>query len=108
MLLFGMVMTSGAFLKKPLVGDDDLLGYVEQIELIVKNGDWSQADVPLQKGIRAWEKVKNRIQFSVERDFIIDIDNKLATIKGGIKAKDEKGILTTTEELRFVWSELGN
>ncbi|TCS82590.1 DUF4363 family protein [Tepidibacillus fermentans] len=106
-LLFIAIMVSGTFLKRPLTKDDNVIGQVNFIEASVKQKDWQLANEHLEQGIKAWEKVKNRIQFSVERDFITEIDNKLATLKGAIKAKDDKMIILTTEELKFVWQELG-
>jgi len=107
LLLFVAIMVSGSFLKNPITGNDRVIEKVEKIESFTKEKNWIQAKNQLQEGIQAWEKVKNRIQFSVERDFLLEIDNKFATLKGAIKAKDEKVVITTGEELKFVWKELG-
>ncbi|MFV9511379.1 DUF4363 family protein [Tepidibacillus sp. LV47] len=106
-LVFVAIMVSGSFLKRPITSNDNVIAQIKALEASAEKKDWKLANEHLEKSIKAWEKVKNRIQFSVERDFITEVDNKLATLKGAIKTKDDKKITSTTEELRFVWEELG-
>ena len=107
MVLFITVMGSGAFIKKPFSKNDDVMKQIRMIEQSVKKSEWDDASSRLDKSFRAWGKVKNRIQFSVERDFLEEMDSELGVLKGAIKAEDEKYAILTVEKIRVLWEELG-
>ncbi|GBF12363.1 DUF4363 family protein [Tepidibacillus infernus] len=107
LLIFVAMMGSGVFLKKSLTKQDDVIGQINKVEKLVDEGKWKEADQELKQGFKAWEKVKNRIQFSVERDFLEEVENEMATMKGAIKAKDQKTLITTIERLKIIWDDLG-
>jgi len=107
LLLFIAVMGSGAFLKKPIIGEDDVLKQFDQIEESISKNNWSQAGEQMNKQFTIWEKVKNRLQFSVERDIIEEIDHDLAVLKGAIQAKDKKLFIEIVEKIKVIWNDLG-
>lgn len=100
-------MGSGFFLKKPFSNHDDVIDKVKQVERLVKAEAWNEAEKECDEGILAWEKVKNRIQFSVERGFLEQIDYDLAELKGSIIAQDPKNVIITSEKIVILWNELG-
>lgn len=107
LLIFIAIMGSGYFLKNPITKNDDVLGQLDSIEKSVHNSDWSKAEKQINDGLKKWGKVKNRIQFSVERDFLEEIDSEMAEIKGAIIAKDQETVITNIEKLKVIWKELG-
>ena len=49
-----------------------------------------------------------RIQFSVERDIIMDISLNLARLRGAIEAEDKPGALMELSEVHQLWQALGS
>lgn len=107
LILFIVVMGSGFILKNSFSHDDNVIRQVDLVQKAVVADNWEQASIELEKGFKAWEKVKNRIQFSVERIFIEDIDVELATLAGAIKAENRDLGIITTEKIKILWNELG-
>jgi hypothetical protein len=86
---------------------DRLLSSVHQLEQIVQQKNWEQAEDKSKYATEAWKKISNRVQYSVEREYMHEITGVLARIKGGVKAEDDKAIL---EEIYFfydLWDNLG-
>jgi len=100
LLLSIAIMAGGSVLKHPLGQDDRLLEAVQNLEKDVKNKEWDQAEKQIDQAITAWKKIVNRIQFSVEREYMFEINGTLARIKGGVEAKDDQAIL---EEIYFFY-----
>lgn len=101
------IMAGGSILKHPLGEDDRLLEAVKDLEKDIKNKEWSKASDHIQYALKAWHKVLNRIQFSVEREYMLEISGALARIKGGIEVEDDKAVM---EEIYFfydLWENLG-
>ncbi|WP_284139343.1 DUF4363 family protein [Virgibacillus sp. LDC-1] len=106
--VFIFIMTSGAFLKQPLWGDDDVIHYIKQVEGSVKENDWKNATESLKKAQHAWNKVVMRIQFNAGQDEINDISRMLERAHGHIDAKDQIGVIAEMAEFRYVWAEIGH
>jgi len=107
MVLYILIMSSGFLLKNPITEDDDVIKHIDLVQQSAIKNNWEESGIELEKAFKAWGKVKNRIQFSVERVFIEDIDEEFATLKGIIKAKDTNMAIITTEKIKTVWDELG-
>lgn len=107
MTIFIAIMGSGFILKNSFTSDDDLINQIDLVQKAVMEDDWESASVELASGFKAWEKIKNRIQFSVERTFIEDIDIELASLAGAIKAENKDISIITTEKIRILWNALG-
>jgi len=107
LLIFIAIMGSGFILKEPLTSNDEVIKHLKLVEQSAEKSQWSEASTQLKAGNKAWEKVKNRIQFSVERDFIEKIDAELATLQGAVKAEDQQEIIILVEKIKIIWDELG-
>jgi hypothetical protein len=105
-LLFTAVL-GGGILKKPFGKGDHLLKSMQQLEKTVKDKKWEQAKTNSKQAYKAWDHVSNRIQYSVEREYMNDIAGILARIKGGIEAEDDKGLLKEIYYFYEVWDNLG-
>jgi hypothetical protein len=101
------VMAGGSFLKQPLGKDDRLLEAIKNLEDDINKKEWKQAGNKIDYAQKAWSKIVNRIQFSVEREYMFQISGALSRIKGGIEVEDDKA---TMEEIYFfydLWESLG-
>jgi hypothetical protein len=107
LLLSVVVMTCGGYLKEPLGEDDRLIDALHRVEQDVNAKNWEQAEKHIDEAKKAWDKIANRIQFSVERDKMMEINGALAKMKGSIKAEDDKTILEQIYYTYDVWENLG-
>ncbi|PQP81684.1 hypothetical protein C0Q44_18490 [Paenibacillus sp. PCH8] len=108
LLIFIAIMASGALLKKPFGTQDRLMESVQTLEKQVDAKQWNAAKSQIDYAMQAWERIVNRIQFSVERETIYDILGTLARIKGGIAAEDDKAIKEEIYYFYALWDNLGD
>lgn len=100
-------MAGGSLFKLPMGEDDRLLEAVKNLEDNVKKKEWKQSSNDINYALKAWSKVVNRIQFSVEREYMFQISGTLARIKGGIKAEDDKAIMEDIYFFYDLWENIG-
>jgi hypothetical protein len=101
------IMTTGNILKQPIGKDDQLVAAIKKLEANIEDKNWEGANENIDYAKKAWHKIANRIQLSVEREYVIEINGILDRIKGGVKAKDDQAI---TEEIYYfygLWKYLG-
>lgn len=103
-----LVMTSGGWLKQPLRGDDDVLGLVREMEQLAKGENWEGAWAKSVAANEAWHHVVNRIQFSVEREMILEISGSLAKMQGAVQAEDASAMLQEVYYFYDLWSNLSS
>ncbi|PYE49099.1 DUF4363 family protein [Paenibacillus barcinonensis] len=108
LLLFIAVMISAPLLKKPLGTQDRLLESIQLLEKHVQVKQWSEAKAQADYAMQAWDRIVNRIQFSVERESIYDILGALARMQGGIAAKDDQAIMEEIYYFYALWDNLGD
>lgn len=80
--------------------------HIQGMETHIKAEEWDNALNELQGLEEVFYQVRPRIQFSLERGEINDIELSFARIKGYLKAKDEAGALVSTLEARLHWLHL--
>ncbi|WP_145321838.1 DUF4363 family protein [Paenibacillus xylanexedens] len=107
-LVFVAIMASGSFLKKPFGTEDRLLESVQTLEKNVEDKQWTAAKSQIDYAMQAWERIVDRIQFSVERETIYDILGTLARIKGGVAAEEDKEIMEEIYYFYALWENLGD
>jgi len=78
------------------------------LEKQVEAKQWTQAKSEIEYALKAWDRIVNRIQFSVERETIYDILGTLARMKGGVAAKDDKAIMEEIYYFYVLWENLGD
>jgi uncharacterized protein YfkK (UPF0435 family) len=102
------IMTTGGVLKQPFGETDDVIKYINHIESNVKENKWEEAEENMGKLTDAWNKVKKRIQFSVERNELNDFTRNLARLKGAIIGRDTNGIWIELSAIKEDWNHLEN
>ncbi|MCF8012163.1 MAG: DUF4363 family protein [Clostridiales bacterium] len=107
LLIFIFIMTGGMYFKEPLSGKDDFARHVEILERNLQEENWDKAGDNMQDLKTAWKNVIPRIQFSVERDKINEINISLARMEGAIEGKDRGGALSDLSEIKMYWNSLG-
>ncbi|GAC41823.1 DUF4363 family protein [Paenibacillus popilliae] len=107
LVFFGAVLGSGNFLKQPLGKEDRLLEAVQSIEQHVEKKNWELAKDKVEYASNAWRQIVNRIQYSVEREYMYDISGILSRIRGGIVAKDDAAVMEEVYFFYELWENLG-
>ncbi|MDQ0337586.1 hypothetical protein J2S00_000356 [Caldalkalibacillus uzonensis] len=102
------VMAGGKYLKQPFGEDDKVYEAIQQLETLAKNKDWEQARERIDYASKAWQKVVNRIQFSVERETVFEISGALARMKGSVEAEDDQALLVDIYYFYELWDSLGS
>ncbi|WLR50396.1 DUF4363 family protein [Bacillus tianshenii] len=102
-----VVMTSGQWVKDSYSKNDQVLEAVQAIEAEAKQKNWERAEEKAEYLTKAWEKVVNRIQYSVERESINDVTASIYQMKGAIEAKDASAVQQNTAYFYKLWKELG-
>ncbi|MDW7650205.1 MAG: hypothetical protein SCK29_00660 [Bacillota bacterium] len=105
--LFVYVLSAGPKLKEPRGVNDLVEENILRLREDLLREDWNAADSTLNTLESAFGRVATRIQYSVERNDIIEIEKKLSRIRGAILAKHKGGALTELTELNYHWNSLG-
>ncbi|KHF40019.1 DUF4363 family protein [Halalkalibacter okhensis] len=101
------LMTSGGWLKEPRSDQDELLQSVQSIEEHVQRENWQEAKRKHAYTKRAWTIVTKRIQFSVGKDTLSEVNQVLSRMEGAIEAEDANATLIEIYSFYEFWQELG-
>lgn len=107
LIIFTLIMLSDIVLKKPLTGNDDIPGSIQQLIQEVNNGSWDKAENKTNDLEKAWKKVIRRVQFSAEKDEINSFEVNIARLKGSIMTKDKADAIIELNEAYEHWENLG-
>lgn len=106
LLLFVGIMKSGGILKKPFSKSDDVLSYIEALKKDVASENWKQAEIDVIQVKSAWSIVEKRVQFSVERNDMNEIDISISRIEGALLARDKTSAFIELSQIIRHWNEL--
>ncbi|HYE68664.1 MAG TPA: DUF4363 family protein [Anaerovoracaceae bacterium] len=104
---FILIMISAPFLKKSFGENDNVQTIMEEIKNEVNNGKWAEARESTVELEAAWNIIIDRVQFSVERDELKEIQTSLARMEGYIEANDRSGSLAELAVVKEHWTNLG-
>jgi uncharacterized protein DUF4363 len=103
---FLLIMLSGDYLKQPRNPSEDVIGYINLTMEDVKSDNWANAIDNIDKIEKSWNKIVPRIQFSVERDEIYNININIARLKGAAIVEDKSSALMELNAAIENWNEL--
>ncbi|EDS78082.1 DUF4363 family protein [Clostridium massiliodielmoense] len=106
LILFVIVMLSGRYLKEPRNSSDDMMSFVYSAIDNCNRENWDKVQYDTENIKSAWEKIQKRIQFSVERGQLYDMEINIARIRGAAKARDKNNLLIELTEIIENWNEL--
>lgn len=106
LILFIAIMNSGGIIKKPFTKRDDVYRCVLTLQNDVLNENWDKADVSLNELKAAWNLVRKRVQFSVERTDINTINDNISRIQGSLLIHDKSSAIIELSEITEHWDEL--
>lgn len=106
LIVFIIIMNTGGLLKKPFSKNDNVMECVQYLKEDIEKEDWEKSLNDLNKLEMAWEKVGKRVQFSVERNEMIEMDNNIARLEGAIWGKDKSASYIEISEFVEHWMNL--
>ncbi len=103
--LFILIMNSSFLFQEP--DGYHVPSHIQTIEQSVLLGDWNAAESELSEmGSVIKEKIFPFIQFSVEKDELIQIDLNISRVKGCIKARNTGLAVVYLQEIESHWNNL--
>lgn len=102
-----VMMLSGQWLKHSIGKEDDVIKGMTMLEQAVKEEDWDAAANHVEVIDSAWRQVVKRIQFSVERERIREVDAAIVRLKAAVSVQDEKKVIEEVEFFYMIWDTLG-
>lgn len=106
-LAFVAILVTGDYLKQPRSEADNVLMYLKQVEQQIIDENWEEANRTLNLLETAFGKVAPRVQYSVRRDDIVDMERSMSRLRGTIQAKEKGSALTELSETNYHWHTLG-
>lgn len=106
LLIFILVMTTGGIVKKPLNDSEDVVAYALAIRDNVAQAKWDNATENMTSLEEAWNKIRFRIQFSIEGNRMYEFEAILSQLKGAINARSEVMTIMQLESLMGEWDRL--
>lgn len=100
------VMNGGDYFKKPHSDLDNVELHLSRAKVAVENKHWNEANQHCQALNIAWEKIKPRIQFSVEKDEMNAIDVGLARLDSYIRWEEQTEAWVELTEIESHWHNL--
>ncbi len=105
--IFIIIMNSGGFLKQSFSENDDVEKYLSQLDRAIVNEQWNKSVLAYNSLYEAWRHVEKRVQYSVERDKLLDINHGMARLKGCIRRESVDDAVISLEEIKSYWHHVG-
>jgi len=106
LIAFILLMLGGNYFKKPRSASEDVIAFVEISIDHAKVEKWDMLKQDIASIDTAWKKIIPRIQFSVERDEIYNINLNIARLRGSVISEDKASTLIELNEIIENWDEL--
>jgi hypothetical protein len=104
--VFVLLMLGGNYLKKPHNSSEDVMAFVYLSIEHVKIEEWDMLKHDIESINTAWKSIIPRIQYSVERDEIYNINLNIARLRGSVASEDKSSTLIELNEIIENWHEL--
>jgi hypothetical protein len=104
--VFVLIMLGGGYLLKPRNSSEDVIAFTQISIVHAKAEKWDMLKQDITSINTAWNKIIPRIQYSVERDEIYNINLNIARLRGAIVSKDKSSTMMELSEIIENWNEL--
>lgn len=107
-LLLSSLITLSAcgLVKKPL---DERTGFTDnlnQLEDHIRNDEWEEARMSLDKSKVAWKNLKPLIQIDIDHDYVNEIEDNLVMLAGYIDTSDKPDSLAALLLIMDTWENI--
>ncbi|MGK0469152.1 DUF4363 family protein [Clostridium sp.] len=104
--VFVLIMLSGSYLKKPRNSSEDVIAFTQISIVHAKAEKWDMLKKDITSITTSWNKIVPRIQFSVDRDEIYNINLNISRLRGSIASQDKSSTIMELYEIIENWHEL--
>lgn len=104
---FLFVLAGATIFKEPLSPEEDVAGFLEELESTLSPPvDWKRS-LELQGRIEhAWSRVERRLQLSVEKTDMVEFTEELVRLKAAIEKEEEPLAWEALALLKTVWNRM--
>lgn len=104
---FLVLLAGGQLLKQPLSPEEDIAAFLQQLDPILREGDQWREALHLQEQIEhGWSRVEKRIQFSIEREDMMEFTEELVRLKAAIEMEEQPMAWEAHRLLKTVWNRM--
>lgn len=103
---FIFIMNSNLYFKQPRNGQESFPQYMELARENIQDGKWQEAQKNIKKAENVWLQLVAKLQFSVEREEINQLNRSLARLQGAVSAQDPGEALADLNEVIEHWYRL--
>jgi hypothetical protein len=97
---------SCTLLVKPLGRKMHFSEQLMQIEDAIRSESWEQADEKLEMAKKAWKKLKPWLQIDIDHDYVHEIEENLAKLKGYIDTEEQPDALASLLLIQETWEDI--
>ncbi|MGE5558684.1 MAG: DUF4363 family protein [Bacillota bacterium] len=76
-------------------------------EYSIRNNDWVKAAANLKDAQKVWKKIKPIMQIDIDHDYVNDIENNFAILKGYIETQEKSQALAFILLIQEDWENIG-
>jgi len=98
--------SSCALLTKTLDNSTGFSNHLNQLEINIRNEDWSNAKVSLETSKQTWKKLKPLIQIDIDHDYIKNIEDDFVELDAYLDTKDKSDSLASILLLQSTWQNI--
>lgn len=101
-------LCSCTLFQKPIDDKSGFSNSLKKIEEYIRNDDWGNAKISLNRSNEIWKKIKPIFQIDIDHDYVKDIENNFSRLKGYIETKEKADSLATIILIQDTWSNINS
>lgn len=83
-----------------------LTKYLKETETYIRDEEWGSAMASLKKAEGAWKKIRPIMQIDIDHDYVNQIQECFALLKGNIETQEKPGSLSTVILIREILADI--
>lgn len=107
MIVWALAFCSCGLIREPLDNKSGFSKYLKDTEGNIRQEEWNKADQSLRNSQKAWKSLKPIMQIDIDHDYINDIENNFALLKGYIETQEKAQSLATIFLIQKNWENIG-
>lgn len=108
LIIIALLMTSCALLTKPLDQRTGFSNCLTQMEISIRDENWSHAETNLTEAKKAWKKIKPLIQVDIDHDYVKNIEDNFEQLDAYLFTKDKADALASVLIIKSTWKNIGS
>ena len=106
-LCTALVLCSCTLLRGYLDHKSGFCHHLLEMETHIREEDWEKAALNHVHSQAAWKKIKPLLQLDIDHDYVNEIENNLASLRGYIESQERPDSLATVLLIQKLWENIG-